>query len=106
MASKAKEIIISPLAADDLDKLYQYLQIEFGQSSVEKFHHQWLDFLAVVSFHPRIFPILHKKKNFRKHSIHPKTMIIYKPSYRHIEIITLFNTLQHPATLKKIIKGS
>lgn len=106
MASKAKEIIISPLAAQDLDELYQYLQTEFGPSSVEKFHHKWLDFLAVVSFHPRIFPILHKKKNLRKHSIHPKTMIVYKPSHRKIEIITLFNTLQNPKNLKSIIKGS
>lgn len=105
MASKAKLIIISPLAAHDLDELYSYLLSEFGQSAVKKFHRKWVDFLSVVSYHPRIFPLLHKKKNLRKHAIHPKTLIIYKSSKSTVEIVTLFNNLQNPVKLKKLIKG-
>jgi len=101
MASKAKLIIISPLAAHDLDELYSYLLTEFG-----KFHRKWVDFLSVVSYHPRIFPVLHKRKNLRKHAIHPKTLIGYKSSHRTIEIVTLFNNLQNPGKLKEIIKGN
>jgi len=106
MASKAKLIIISPLAAHDLDELYSYLLTEFGQSAIEKFHRKWVDFLSVVSYHPRIFPVLHKRKNLRKHAIHPKTLIGYKSSHRTIEIVTLFNNLQNPGKLKEIIKGN
>ena len=105
MASKAKQIVISPLAANDLDELYLYLLSEFGQSALEKFHLKWVDFLSVVAFHPRIFPLLHKRKNLRKHAIHPKTLIIYKSSKSTVEIVTLFNNLQNPEKIKKLIKA-
>ncbi len=105
MASKAKQIILSPLAAHDLDELYAYLLTEFGQSAVEKFHWKWVNFLSVVAYHPRIFPLLHKGKNLRKHAIHPKTMIVYKPSKTTIQIVTLFNNMQTPEKLKKLIKS-
>lgn len=104
MASKGKAVIISPLAANDFEELYEYLYNEFGQASVESFHKKWVDFLTVVSLHPRIFPILNKRKNLRKHAIHPKTLIVYKTSYKTIEIVTLFNTLQNPKKLRKLIK--
>lgn len=104
MASKAKIVILSPQAEEDLRELYDYLFTEFGKSTLEKFHQKWLDFLKVVSFHPRLFPLLYKRKNLRKHAIHERTLIVYKPSKQAIEIVTIFNTRQSPARLKKLIK--
>ncbi|RXK59691.1 type II toxin-antitoxin system RelE/ParE family toxin [Lacibacter luteus] len=103
MASKPKEIIVSPLAAKDLDELYHYLQSEFEQIAVEKFNKKWISFLAVIATHPRLFPILNKQKNLRKYAIHPKTLIVYKPSVRAIEIVTVFNNRQNPKNLKLLI---
>ena len=60
MASKAKIVILSPQAEQDLEELYQYLYSEFGKATLEKFHQKWLDFLKVVAVHPRLFPLLHK----------------------------------------------
>ncbi|MFY7839465.1 MAG: hypothetical protein ACOVP7_04270 [Lacibacter sp.] len=37
MASKPKEIIVSPLAANELEELYHYLHTEFGRAALEKF---------------------------------------------------------------------
>ncbi|MBX9783636.1 MAG: type II toxin-antitoxin system RelE/ParE family toxin [Chitinophagaceae bacterium] len=104
MASKPKEIILSQQAAEELDELHEYLLLEFGRTALEKFHQKWEQFLSVVSRHPRIFPLLHKRKNLRKYAIHPKTIIVYKSSKQFIEIVTLFNTRKNPATLKKTIK--
>jgi plasmid stabilization system protein ParE len=105
MALKAKQIIVSPLADKELDELYQYLQSEFGQSAVEKFHKKWITFLSVIANQPRLFPILNKRKNLRKYTIHPKTLIVYKPSVRTIEIITIFNSRQNPKKLKSFIRS-
>lgn len=105
MALKPKQIIVSPLAAKELDELYQYLQTEFGQSAVEKFHKKWITFLSVIANQPRLFPILNKRKNLRKYAIHPKTLIIYKPSVRNIEIVTIFNNRQNPKKLKSFIRN-
>jgi plasmid stabilization system protein ParE len=104
MASKAKAVILSPQAEEDLKELYDYLFTEFGKTTLEKFHQKWLDFLKVVSFHPRLFPLLHKRKNLRKHAIHERTLIVYKPSRNVIEIVTIFNTRQNPVRLTKITK--
>lgn len=105
MALKPKQIIVSPLAAKQLDELYLYLQIEFGQSAVEKFHKKWIAFLSVIASQPRLFPILNKRKNLRKYAIHPKTLIVYKPSVRNIEIVTIFNNRQNPQKLKSLIRS-
>ena len=104
MASKAKTVIISPQAEEDIEELYEYLFTEFGKATLEKFHEKWLNFLKVVAVYPRLFPLLHKRKNLRKHAIHDKTMIVYKPSRNQIEIVTLFNTRQNPVRLKNIIR--
>jgi plasmid stabilization system protein ParE len=104
MTSKAKIVILSPQAEQDLEELYQYLFTEFGKTTLEKFHQKWLDFLKVVAVHPRLFPLLHKRKNLRKHAIHDKTLIVYKPTRNQIEIVTIFNTRQNPVRLKKITR--
>jgi plasmid stabilization system protein ParE len=104
MASKPKEVILSPLASEQLAELYAYLFTEFGQAALEKFHGKWIKFLDVVAIHPRLFPVLHKQKNLRKYSIHAKTLIVYKPSRSAIEIVVVFNTLQNPSKLTKIIR--
>jgi plasmid stabilization system protein ParE len=104
MASKPKEIIISPLASEQLADLYEYLFREFGQTALEKFHQKWLDFLNLVAVHPRLFPLLNKRKNLRKYSIHTKTLIVYKPSRQAIEIVVVFHTRQNPGKLKKMIR--
>ncbi|MBS4063577.1 MAG: type II toxin-antitoxin system RelE/ParE family toxin [Chitinophagaceae bacterium] len=104
MVLKGKTVIVSPQAEEDLKDLYEYLFTEFGKETLEKFHQKWLDFLKVVSCHPRLFPLLHKRKNLRKHAIHERTMVVYKPTRTAIEIVTLFNTRQNPKSLKKVIR--
>lgn len=105
MALKGKSVIISPQAEEDLKDLYDYLLREFGKSTLQRFHQKWLDFLNVVSFHPRLFPLLNKRKNLRKHAIHERTLVVYKSSRTKIEIVTLFNTRKNPLGLKKTIRS-
>lgn len=99
-----KEIIISPQAEEDLDKIYNYLKQEWGEKSLQNFISELNTFLQIISYQPRIFSYLNKKLNLRKHIVYKKNLVVYKNTRTAIEIVAIFNSYQNPKKLKQTIK--
>ena len=104
MALRKKEIIISPQAEEDLDKIYNYLKQEWGDKTLQNFIIKFNAFLQIISYHPRIFPYFNKKLNLRKHIVYKKNLIVYKNARTAIQIVAIFNSFQNPKKLKQITK--
>jgi plasmid stabilization system protein ParE len=102
MASHPKPVIISPKALDDLNEIYDYIINNFGKPSLLKFDKKWKQFMLLISYNPTIFPYLNQRKNLRKHTIKPRTLIVYRNLRNHVEIITIFNSAQAPSKLRKL----
>jgi plasmid stabilization system protein ParE len=105
MALRKKEVILSPQAEDDLEKLYAYLFEEWGETVLRKFVTELNDFLFIVSYHPRMFAYLSKSMNIRKHTLYKHNLVVYKNGRRHIEIVAILNAHESPLKLRKKIKG-
>lgn len=79
MALRKKEVILSPVAKEDLEKVYAYLFDEWGEIVLKKFAKELNDFLTiVVAYHPQIFAYLNKGLNLRKYTLYKHNLVVYK----------------------------
>lgn len=105
MALRKKEIIFSPQAEEDLEKIYAYLLEEWGIDVLKNFISQLNDFLLLVSLHPHIFAYLNKHMNLRKHTLYKHNLIVYKNGRKNIEIVAILNAHESPSKINKKVKG-
>lgn len=104
MALHKKEVIFSPQAEEDLEKIYAYLFEEWGEAVLIKFVAELNDFLLIVSFHPRLFAYLNKNLNIRKHTLYKHNLVVYKNGRKNIEIVAILNAHGKHAKVTKEIK--
>jgi plasmid stabilization system protein ParE len=105
MASKPKPIVFSPQAIQDLDDLYAYLDRQWGKKVIANFDKKMNAFLQNVSFHPRLFAYINKRKNLRKYLLYKKNLVIYKVSMKRIEIVAIIDASESPKKLRQVIKN-
>jgi plasmid stabilization system protein ParE len=98
---QAKAIIISPLAKADIIEILNYLSQTWGEKVADEFLEKLNTFYFLVSINPRLFGFYNKQKNIRKYL---QNIIYYGNKIKEIQIITVFDTRQNPAKLKKILK--
>ncbi|MBC7721367.1 MAG: type II toxin-antitoxin system RelE/ParE family toxin [Pedobacter sp.] len=63
MALRKRDIILSPQAENDLEKIYAYLAEEWGETVLTNFVATLNDFLFIVAYHPRMFAYINKNLN-------------------------------------------
>lgn len=101
---KPKPVVISPLAKEDIEAILSYLSENWNQKIVDEFLQKLQAFYFIISNNPTLFGYYNKNKNIRKYAISKQTVIYYRNRKAAIEIITVFDSRQNPATLKRILK--
>ncbi|MCU0321076.1 MAG: type II toxin-antitoxin system RelE/ParE family toxin [Chitinophagaceae bacterium] len=104
MALRKKEVILSPVAKEDLEKIYAYLFDEWGEIVLKKFATELNDFLTIVAYHPQIFAYLNKSLNIRKYTLYKHNLVVYKNSKTQVEIVAILNAHESPVKIKKKLK--
>ncbi len=96
------KIIWSPRALATFDVAINYLSEEFADKEVEKFILRVYAKLALLQKQPFIGAVAGKKRNYFKTLVHKKVTLVYhyKPVKKEIELVTFWNNLQDPKSLK------
>ena len=95
-----KTIFWSPLADEDLDKILNYLEINWGASSSLKFIEMIEHSLGQISINPRQYPLINKKMRVRKCVLSKQNTLFYKNTMTHIFLLRIYDNRQDPKTLK------
>ena len=94
-----KEVIWSPDSVRDLDKILDYLAINWNTSVSLKF----IDLIEVltdqISNNPQQFPSINRKLNIRKCVITKHNTLFYRNRRKHVEILRIYDNRQDPLKL-------
>lgn len=102
--SDRKKIVISPEAKEDLTNILSFLAENWGDQVIQEFLQKLNTFYYIVSVNPRLFGYYNKSKNIRKYLVSRQNIIYYRIRNNEVQIITIFDTRQNPAKLRKKIK--
>ena len=95
-----KTIIWSPLAEVDLEKILNYLEINWGGSSSIKFIDMIEHSLGQISINPRQYPLINKRLRVRKCVLSNQNSLFYKNTGTHIFLLRIYDNRQDPKSLK------
>ena len=100
------EVYLSELAESKLLQLSQYLLEKWGKKTRDKFIQKLTEKIDQISQQPDSCPQSFAFKGLHKCVVTKHTTFYYRINneLEEIEIITLFDTRQHPETLNKDIK--
>jgi plasmid stabilization system protein ParE len=73
-----KEIIWSPLAENDLDVVIEYLQNNWTNNVAAAFLDKLYQYLEMTLLNPKQFPLVYKKRHYRKCVITKHHTLYYK----------------------------
>jgi plasmid stabilization system protein ParE len=90
------EIFWTIRAQRQLILLVKYLDFNWGQSSVKKFHALLERFIAVIIDYPEAFPIINEKKKWRRCVITKRSVLYYKIQDNKVIISGLYDTRMDP----------
>ncbi len=90
----------SDTAANDLQRIIEYLQFKWTDKEIRNFVRKLDSRLELISINPRLFPKTNKRKNVRRSVLTKHTVIYYETSTDTIKIVTLFDSRRDPKKLK------
>ena len=98
------KIFLSELAETKLQKLSEYLLENWNLKTRDKFISKLTEKIEQISIQPDSCPKSSEFENLYKCVVTKQTTFFYriKAKEKEIEIITIFDTRQHPNRLKKI----
>ena len=95
-----REVIWSPAAEEDLDKILDYLQHKWSLNVITKFIDKVDENIGLINEDPGIFPIINKDLQIRKSVITKHNTLYYREVNRKIEVIRLFDSRHDPKKLE------
>ncbi len=96
-----RKVIISKTASKKLDKLFNYLVINWNLNVKLNFIEKLDKSINAIKLNPESFPESHRKKGLHKCVITKQTSIFYRFDTKNIIIVTIFDTRQNPNKLNK-----
>ncbi|MEP7171700.1 MAG: hypothetical protein ABI855_20170 [Bacteroidota bacterium] len=90
-----KEIRWTPESVDTFNNVIEYLLNEWSEHEVEAFVTSTDKVIEYISDHPKMFRKTNRK-NIREALVTPHNLLIYKILSTHIDLITFWDTRQHP----------
>jgi plasmid stabilization system protein ParE len=102
--SKVKPVIISPQAQKDIKNILSYLEENWTQTVIDNFLLKLKTFYTIVSINPQVFGYYDKRRGIRNYAITRQNVIYYRNKRNVVEIITVFDSRQHPKKLRKVLK--
>lgn len=91
----AEEIRWSKEAQRVFDNVVIYLEKNWTEREVEKFVKATNKLILQIADNPEMFRMVSSSK-FREALITPHNLLMYKIYPKHIEIVTIYDTRQHP----------
>lgn len=95
-----KEIIWSPAAEKDFEKILEYLEFKWNNRIARRFINKVDDSIDLIVEDPKIFPLINEELQIRKSVITKQNTLFYRVSDSSIEIVRLFDTRQDPNKLE------
>lgn len=95
-----KEIIWSPAAEKDFEKILDYLQNKWSDRVISKFINKVDDNIGLIIDDPKIFPVINEDLQIRKSVITKHNILFYREVNQKIEIVRIFDTRQDPKKLE------
>jgi len=95
-----EEVVLSPVAAEKLEQLLQYLRTEFSERTMRSFLSRLEKSVSSIQRYPESCPASLKVRSVRKCIVTKQTVFFYRVSKNRIEILALFDARQHPAKSK------
>lgn len=92
-----EEVVLSPVAKEKLEQLLQYLRKEFSERTMRLFLSRLEKSILAIQKYPESCPESGKVKSIRKCIVTKQTVFFYRAVKNRIEILTMFDTRQHPA---------
>lgn len=99
----SRKVVISKTAKKKLDKLFEYLIMEWSVKVKTDFVEKLDTSIEIIKNQPEIFPESKKGKGLRKCVITKQTTLYYRYNSKQIYIVTLFDTRQNPMKLDEEI---
>ncbi|KAA3650981.1 MAG: type II toxin-antitoxin system RelE/ParE family toxin [Bacteroidetes bacterium] len=94
-------VVISKTAEKKLDNLFDYLIQNWSIGVKKDFVVKLESSIEIIKNQPEIFPESKKGKGLRKCVITKQTSLYYRFNSKRINIITIFDSRQHPNKLDK-----
>lgn len=94
-------VVISKTAEKKLDNLFDYLIQNWSIGVKKDFVAKLESSIEIIKNQPEIFPESKKGKGLRKCVITKQTSLYYRFNSKRINIITIFDSRQHPNKLDK-----
>lgn len=95
-----KKIKFSLEAKKNTNQIISYLTQEWSESVADKFILNLENKLSYINLFPKSYPPYDKYPNIRKCVLTKQINLYYKINNKDIEVLTLFDTRQHPDKLK------
>ncbi len=99
----AKEVILTPLAIANYDRILEYLTYKWGASAANNFIERFQNVLESLEKNPQRFAFENKVKRIQKCVLTKHNILYFKESEEAIKIITIFDTRQNPEKLSSLI---
>ena len=84
-------------ASKDQQDLYEYLLEKWGIQTVKKLDVKIEQSLNLIAKQPEMYPATGQKTSIRRCVISKQTSLYYRVNKYNIELLTFFDTRQHPS---------
>ncbi|MEO9805868.1 MAG: type II toxin-antitoxin system RelE/ParE family toxin [Reichenbachiella sp.] len=97
-----KKVVLSTTAKSKLTNLLEYLKSEWSEKVQKEFITKMDKSMSRISHYPKSCPESIEIKGLFKCVVTKQTSLFYRINPQEIEAVTLFDTRQNPAKLKKM----
>lgn len=99
-----REVVITPRAKIEIEEIFEYIELKWNNEVKKKFSNKINAAIKLIVENPELFPISNINRKIRKVVISKQTSLFYHFNYKHIVIVSVFDTRQDPNKIKKDIK--
>lgn len=99
----AKEVILTPLAANNYENIIDYLVLKWGLKTANDFIERFETVCEFLAENPEIFPFVNIAKKIQKCVLTKHNVIYFKETDGFIRILVIFDTRQNPDKLLLLI---
>ena len=97
-----REVVITPRAQAEIEKLFEYLEIKWDEKTKKKFSNKINTIVKLLIDNPELFPVSNVNKKMRKVVISKHSTLFYNFNSKHIIVLSVFDSRQNPTKINKI----
>jgi plasmid stabilization system protein ParE len=98
----AKEVILTPRAIANYEKILEYLMYHWGLKVTNDFIDRLNESINMVAQYPERFPFENKIKPVQRCIVTKHNILYFKETPENIRVLTIFDTRQDPEKLSII----